>query len=254
MTSSDPIYGLIGKKLGHSFSKAYFTEKFAREGISAEYKLFEIPHASQFMDLWQEYPQLVGLNVTIPYKQDVIPFLDELSPEAEAIQAVNTIRRKGSGLIGFNSDIYGFWTSLREFLSGQTPQAALILGTGGAARAVAYVLEHFAKIPELTWVSRTPRQPSHISYSDLSHRDLKSFPLIVNTTPLGMYPNIDSYPPLAYEQVGPQHYVYDLVYNPEETQFLTRAKSQGAHILNGMPMLIGQAEKSWEFWNEKKSS
>ena len=118
MTSSDPIYGLIGKKLGHSFSKAYFTEKFAREGISAEYKLFEIPQASQFMDLWKEYPQLVGLNVTIPYKQDVIPFLDELSPEAEAIQAVNTIRRKGAGLIGFNSDIYGFWTSLQEFLGG----------------------------------------------------------------------------------------------------------------------------------------
>ena len=205
MTISDPIYGLIGKKLGHSFSQKYFTDKFAREGISSRYELFEIPHISDFPHLWVDNPNLVGLNVTIPYKQEVIPFLDQLAPEAQAIQAVNTIRRSNDKLIGFNSDIFGFWTTLKAFLGGIQPQGALILGTGGAARAVAYVLETFAHIPDIRWVSRNPQKDKHISYKDLDSLDLDAFPLIVNTTPLGMYPDVDSYPSLPYERLGSHH-------------------------------------------------
>lgn len=252
MGISEPIYGLIGKKLGHSFSKKYFTQKFAREGITSQYELYEIPNIEDFLKLWEKYPRLKGLNVTIPYKAEVIPYLDRLAPEAFAVQAVNTIRRDKEGLIGFNSDIYGFWTSLEKFLEGHEPTKALVLGTGGAARAVAYVLEHFAKIPIITYVSRRPTSPDHISYSDLATHGLEEFSLIVNTTPLGMYPDISSAPQIPYDQLTPQHFAYDLVYNPEETQFLSMAKARGAKILNGLPMLIGQAEKSWEFWNEEE--
>ena len=251
MGISEPVYGLIGKKLGHSFSKKYFTEKFAREGISSQYELYELPSIEEFLGLWEKYPRLKGLNVTIPYKAEVIPYLDLLMPEAYSVHAVNTIRRDKEGLIGYNSDIHGFWTSLENFLAGAEPSAALILGTGGAARAVAYVLEHFAKIPEITYVSRNPSGPGQMSYANVAQAQLEAYPLIINTTPLGMYPEISSAPPIPYEQLNSNHFVYDLVYNPEETRFLSLAKAQGAKVLNGMPMLIGQAEKSWEFWNEK---
>ena len=251
MGISEPIYGLIGKKLGHSFSKKYFTEKFVREGIPSRYELFEIPTIERFLGLWEQYPQLKGLNVTIPYKAEVIPYLDLLTPEAHAVHAVNTIRRDEAGLIGYNSDIYGFWTSLENFLAGAKPMGALILGTGGAARAVAYVLEHMAKIPAITYVSRKPGGPTQMGYEDLTTVKLEDYPLIINTTPLGMYPNISTAPQFPYEQLTSQHFAYDLVYNPEETRFLSLAKAQGAKVLNGMPMLIGQAEKSWEFWNDK---
>jgi len=250
MGNSSPIYGLIGKKLGHSFSQKYFSEKFAREGIEARYELFERSTIETFPTLWQQHPQLRGLNVTIPYKTEVIPYLDRLTPEAQAIGAVNTIRKDSEGLIGFNSDIYGFRDSLREFLGPARPRAALILGTGGAAKAVAYVLEYMLPIPKVLWVSRKPTEPFHISYEEVRSKGLAAFPLIINTTPLGMYPKVDTAPDLPYEELGTSHFVYDLVYNPEATLFLQKAQSQGAKILNGLPMLIGQAEKSWEFWRK----
>ncbi|MEL6255288.1 MAG: shikimate dehydrogenase [Bacteroidota bacterium] len=241
-------FGLIGKKLGHSFSKKYFSQKFEEQGIDAAYELYELAEITAFEKL-KETPHLKGLNVTIPYKAEVIPFLDELAAEAAAIQAVNTIKFENGKLKGFNSDIYGFWDSLLEFSKGEEISGAIILGNGGATRAVLYVLEEKLGVGEVKIATRNPRSANHLAYSDLEGLELDKFPLIVNTTPLGMYPDIEACPTFPYHKLGDKHWAYDLIYNPEETSFMKAAAQYGAQTKNGMDMLIGQAEKSWEFWN-----
>jgi shikimate dehydrogenase len=252
------VFGLIGFPLSHSFSKKYFTEKFSREGITgASYELFPLPDISLLPGLFQSQAQLRGLNVTIPYKQAVIPYIDQLHPAAARIGAVNVIRIDASGTkTGYNSDYFGFIASLQEWFSqihgDKIADAvlkqckALVLGTGGASKAVKAALEdlHIPFIP----VSRQP-EPGQLTYDQLTAQILQEYPLIINTTPLGMSPDIESFPPIPYQFLTHQHYLYDLVYNPEETTFMKKGKEKGAHVLNGLPMLYGQAEKSWEIWN-----
>jgi shikimate dehydrogenase len=242
------LFGLIGYPLSHSFSKKYFTEKFAREGIEdAYYELFPIEHIEALPELIKAHPNLVGLNVTIPYKQAVIPYMQELGPGAKAVAAVNTIKVTKEGLFGFNSDVYGFEQSLLQAFNAMEsqPEAALILGTGGAAKAVAFVLEKL-NIPA-QYVSRSAH-PGRLSYEHLDQTIMNAYPLIINTTPLGMSPNVDTFPPIPYQFAGSKHLFFDLVYNPEETVFLKKGASQGSKVQNGLEMLYGQAEKSWQFW------
>jgi shikimate dehydrogenase len=239
-------YGLIGKKLGHSFSKKYFTEKFEKAGYPAEYQLFELESAQELPEVILRNPQLRGLNVTIPYKTEVIPLLAALSPEAEAVGAVNTILIEGDRWTGHNSDVVGFRRSLENHLAANALPSALILGTGGAAKAVAYVLQQMGWAFEL--VSRRPDGPNQRSYDSLVEVDWSGFSLVVNTTPLGMYPNTTAAPPLPYDRFSEQHLAFDLIYNPAETLFMQRAAEQGAQSANGMEMLILQAERSWEIW------
>lgn len=244
--------GLIGYPLSHSFSKRYFTEKFRETGIkNYQYELFPLPRIEDLPQLLQEQKHLIGLNVTIPYKEQVLPYLDHLDPQAAAIGAVNTILVGAEGqLSGYNTDVIGFRSTLKEFLDwNEEPyqDPALVLGTGGAAKAVAFVLEHLT-IP-YQFVSRTPRA-GHWTYQGLKQLDLKSFPLIINTTPVGMAPKIDSCPDLAYHQLDERHFLYDLVYNPEKTLFLEKGERQGSRIMNGLPMLIGQAEAAWRIWTQ----
>ncbi len=244
------LFGLIGYPLSHSFSKKYFAEKFAREGIDdAFYELFPIERAEMLPDLIAQHPNLVGLNVTIPYKQAVIPYMDELGAGAAAVGAVNTIKITTTGLKGFNSDVYGFEQSLlKSFRSmPQRPGAALILGTGGAAKAVAYVLDKLGI--SYKYVSRNAKE-GMLSYSDLDEYVIREHQLIINTTPLGMSPNVDTFPPVPYEFAGNKHLFFDLVYNPRETAFLKKAAARGSYIENGLDMLYGQAERSWEFWQQ----
>lgn len=237
------LFGLIGFPLSHSFSKGFFTEKFSREQIPCcTYENFPIPDISAFPALWEENPALEGLNVTIPYKQAVIPYLDELSDAAKAIGAVNCIRREGKRLVGHNTDVLGFGRSLKPLLKAHHTQA-LVLGTGGAALAVKYVLKDFNIA--FSEISRS----GPLTYEAVTPGMMASHTLIVNTTPLGMYPNVDAAPPLPYEVAGPEHLFYDLVYNPPETLFMQKGMAQGAVAKNGHEMLILQAEASWEIWN-----
>lgn len=240
------LFGLIGRKLGHSFSKNYFENKFLKEGLQTHrYELFELENIDQIQSIFDKH-DLKGLNVTIPYKESVLPFLDDLDESAQKVGAVNVIKRDGQQFIGYNSDYYGFKTSLRDWLPTDVQQA-LVLGTGGAAKAVVAALEDLQI--NSTLVSRSPAQGA-ISYEKLHSGDLLgNTPLIINTTPLGMSPNLDSLPDLPYEQFRPTHFAYDLVYNPEETAFLKQAKAHGARTKNGLEMLHLQAEKSWEIWN-----
>lgn len=249
MPHSTPLYGLIGKSLSHSFSKRYFTEKFAREGIDAAYELFALPDTESLQVLLQEQPALRGLNVTIPYKQAVIPHLDELSEDAAAVGAVNTITVSPDKLKGYNTDIHGFEDSLRELLDGQSVDRALVLGTGGAAKAVVYILDQWEIDYRL--VSRAPKESNEIGYPDVYDFDLTLFPLIVNCTPLGMAPDVDSAPDIPYEDLGPGHFIYDLVYNPAETKFMRLAAERGAKTCNGLRMLELQAEWAWRIWQGK---
>lgn len=245
---AEHLFGLIGFPLSHSFSKRYFTGKFQRERITnAYYELFPIAEIGQLPRLLSRYPNLRGLNVTIPYKQAVIPYLDQLDEGAAEIGAVNTIYvTQAQKLIGYNTDLYGFENSLYAWLlnerKGTSRLQALILGTGGAAKAVAYALKRL-EIP-CQMVSRKP-QAGQLGYDELP---LAEAHLVINTTPLGMSPNTGQCPPLNYNELGPQHYLYDLVYNPEETLFMQKGAEQGAKVKNGMEMLIGQAEKAWQIW------
>ncbi len=240
-------YGLIGKTLKHSFSKKYFTEKFEKEGITGcEYQLFELAKIHEFRTLVTNTPTLKGLNVTIPYKQEVIPFLSRLSPQAEKIGAVNVIKfEKDGSLTGYNSDYEGFKNSLLTFLDGKTPQKALILGTGGASKAVKVALEDLNIAVQ--FVSRTATE-NQLSYEALSEYIMEQHQLIINTTPLGTYPNVDDFPKIPYQAVSSAHFCYDLVYNPATTEFMKRSQQNGAKVMNGLPMLIGQAEAAWEIW------
>ncbi len=243
-------FGLIGKKLSHSFSKSYFTNKFQEEGIEGAYHNFELPSIDGFPDLLEVHDELRGLNVTIPYKTEVIPYLDEVSEIAEAVGAVNTIRVKNGETKGFNTDVVGFRDSLLEFYKELPGGKALILGTGGASKAVLYVLEHYFQFDEVRFASRNPSSPDHISYPELNDTGLDDFRLIINSTPVGMYPEQGQFPHLPYETLRRDHHLYDLIYNPGETEFLRKGRERNCRTVNGMDMLIRQAEASWRIWSD----
>lgn len=243
-------FGLIGFPLSHSFSKKFFSEKFENEQISGcKYELFPMENAEDMIDLIKKNPSLCGLNVTIPHKVNVMPFLNEIDAAAKEIGAVNCISIQQNGaepiLKGYNTDAYGFAESLKPLLEKQH-KGALIFGNGGAAKAVKYVLNQL-EIPYLV-VVRNPA-PNAILYAAITAELLADYKLLINTTPLGMLPNLDSYPLIPYQYLTNQHLAYDLVYNPEESLFLAKAKTQGAQVKNGLEMLYLQAERSWYIWN-----
>lgn len=244
-------YGLIGFPLGHSFSARYFAEKFAREGIDAEYLNFEIESADRLTDIVNRHPDLCGLNVTIPHKQAVIGLLDELSDEARAIGAVNVIkivRHDGEiRLKGFNADIIGFTRSIAPLLRTHH-RKALVLGTGGASKAVIHGLQSLHIEPQ--YVSRK-KAAGCLTYEDLTPALMAEYTVIVNCAPCGMYPKVDTCPAIPYDRLTPDHLLYDLVYNPEETLFMKRGKAYGATVKNGLEMLHLQAEASWQFWTQE---
>jgi len=240
-------FGLIGFPLSHSFSKKYFTEKFEKEGWQdCQYDNHPIDAITQLPDLLQSYPLLEGLNITIPYKEQVIPFLYKQSPVVKETGACNCIKIADGRLTGFNTDVTGFELSLKERLAPHHKNA-LILGTGGAAKAVEYVLNKLGIA--YRYVSRSPAE-GRLVYEAVTPELLATFTLIINTTPLGTYPNINELPPLPYSALGSSHYLFDLVYNPAKTLFLQKGEAQGAVIKNGHDMLIIQAEESWKIWND----
>lgn len=237
-------YGLIGYPLSHSFSEKYFTEKFQREGIAGcVYELFPIASINELPELLNAYPDLLGLNVTIPYKQQVLRFLDDDSNLP--LQACNCIKIESHKLTGFNTDVVGFQKSFSPQLQPHHKKA-LILGSGGAAAAVAYSLKQLGI--EYKIVSRTPGE-NGLSYDDINEEVVSSYQVIINTTPLGQYPNVDAAPPLPYDLLTAEHYLFDLLYNPAKTVFLQRGEERGAIIKNGGDMLVIQAEESWNIWN-----
>ncbi|MDG1517571.1 MAG: shikimate dehydrogenase [Flavobacteriales bacterium] len=248
---SNKKLGLLGYPLTHSFSAKYFGEKFKNENIKGfTYENFEIPTIEDFTDVIKNNPEIVGLNVTIPYKEQIIPFLDELDDEAREIGAVNTIKvirtAEGVKLKGYNTDIYGFKETLKPLLK-MNHYKALILGTGGAAKAVEYVLKNIGL--DVLYVSRNPESESEKSYDELNDVAVKNFPVIVNSTPLGMHPEVDVCPDIPYEHLSEDNLLYDLIYNPGETLFMKKGAEQGANTQNGLGMLKLQAEKAWEIWN-----
>ena len=235
-------FGLIGKNISYSFSEKYFSEKFKQESITdSNYSIFDLPDLNQLDELI-ETKNLLGFNVTIPYKEKIIPYLDELSPEAQKIGAVNCVKIQNSKRVGYNTDAYGFQTSLKPLLT-PNHKKALILGDGGAAKAVKYVLNQL-QIPY-----KTIRRDKGYLYSNLTHEDLLSHLLIINCTPLGTFPAIDEKPDIPYQHLTKAHLLFDLIYNPEKTRFLELGEIKGATIQNGHEMLVLQAEKSWEIWN-----
>lgn len=241
-------FGLIGFPLSHSFSKKYFTEKFKELGISDsnQYDLFEMSDINSLTKVIEETEGLTGLNVTIPHKLNVIPFLSEIDPAAEKIGAVNVIKvLENKKLKGYNSDYYGFKLSLEEFIEGAEGLKALVLGNGGAAKAVLVALDDLNISYKL--VSRNPKGEA-ISYAE-ANQLLNEYKLIINCTPLGTYPNVYSSPEIDYDKLTTEHFLYDLVYNPEVTQFMAKGKTMGAKAISGYNMLVYQAEKSWEIWN-----
>ncbi len=240
-------YGLIGYPLSHSFSKKYFSEKFLRESITeVSYELYPIADISELPGLLAEYPALVGLNVTIPYKEKVIPYLSDLSPVVEAIGACNCIKISEGKLVGYNTDVIGFEKSLKKKLKPHHTKA-LILGTGGSSKAVQYVLNKLGI--SFIKISRSNTAET-ITYEEIDEALLSSHALIVNTSPLGMFPNIEDCPAIPYQFLNASHYLFDLVYNPTKTKFLALGEKMGAVIENGSDMLVDQAEASWEIWNE----
>ncbi|MDR2145529.1 MAG: shikimate dehydrogenase [Tannerella sp.] len=243
-------YGLIGFPLGHSFSKTFFNQKFQSEKIDAEYVNFEIEHVRDLKQIIRENPDLCGLNVTIPHKITVMPLLDSISDNAKNIGAVNVIKfRKGSfgklKLEGHNSDIIGFKQSLEPMLN-ESHRKALILGTGGASKAIYHGLKQLGI--EAVFVSRTKKKEC-FTYPEITEEMMDEFTVIVNTTPVGMYPHVDEYPDIPYEYLTVNHILYDLIYNPDETLFMKKGKAQGATVKNGLEMLLLQAFVSWEIWN-----
>ena len=245
-------YGLIGYPLGHSFSISYFNQKFKDEDIDAVYENYEIPSIDALSEVLDMNPELCGLNVTIPYKEKVLPFLDNISPEARAIGAVNVIRVTHQGkevkLKGYNSDVIGFTKSIEPMLDKKWHQKALILGTGGASKAIDYGLRNLGL--ETVFVSRYEK-PDTICYQDITPDIVKEYNVIVNCTPVGMYPKTEECPQLPYEAMDSHTILYDLIYNPDETLFMKRGAQYGAMTKNGLEMLLLQAFASWEFWHEK---
>lgn len=245
-------YGLIGYRLGHSFSRKFFTEKFERENLKEhEYVNFELDNITDFPGIFEQGKEICGLNCTIPYKQEIRRFLDEIDDEAAEIGAVNTVKiinRGGKRILkGFNTDLYGFENSLQPML-GEKHKKALILGTGGASRAIKYSFDRLG----ISYVSATTKKnpgENEIGYNELDETLMNEYLIIVNATPLGTFPNVDSCPDIPYRFISTNHVLYDLVYNPEETLFLKKGKAQGAKTKNGLEMLHLQALKSWEIWN-----
>ena len=246
------IYGLIGYPLKHSFSQSYFEQKFAAEGIEdAVYRNFPMEYIDELTVLMDKEPNLRGLNVTLPYKEKVLWFMTKISPIAKAVGAANVVKFEENerGVwcpTAYNTDVVGFEKS---FLKHKTEhlQSALILGTGGSAKAVAYVLKQLGIAYQ--FVSRRP-QKDMLSYENLDRKTIENNLLIINTTPLGMFPKVDACPPIDYAAVGKDHFLFDLIYNPEETLFMKKGKQQGASVQNGYEMLCYQAEESWKIWNE----
>ncbi|MHA7057787.1 shikimate dehydrogenase family protein [Aquimarina sp. M1] len=239
-------YGLLGKNIGYSFSRNYFSDKFKKENLDNEYKNFDIEKIDDLKTIVQD-SDIKGMNVTIPYKEEIIPYLDALDPIAQEIGAVNVIKFENNRrLTGYNSDYYGFTESLKPLLN-DTIKKALILGTGGASKAVAFALTKLNI--KHTFVSRNP-DFGELSYNDLDEDIIRHCKLIINCTPLGTHPEIDNCPDLPYEYLGIHHVLYDLIYNPEETTFMKKGKEKGAITSNGLKMLILQAERSWEIWNQ----
>ncbi len=246
------IYGLVGLHLVHSFSENFFNQKFESEEINAKYVNFEIPHIDDFKRIIENNSNLNGLNVTIPYKEQIIPFLDEIDSTAKGIGAINVIKfitnHNGvTKLKGYNTDVIGFYKSIKPLLK-PIHTHALILGTGGAAKAIAHGLKTIGL--KFKFVSRTPNNEV-LSYKELTPIVMDKYKVIINTTPLGMYPNINSCPNIPYEFISTNHICYDLTYNPDITLFLKNSKEQGATIKNGLEMLILQAEAAWEIWQQK---
>lgn len=241
-----PKFGLVGKTLGHSFSKQYFEEKFKKEELLHAFENFEL---SEISDIHQVFSisDLKGLSVTIPYKESIIPFLDSLSEEAKVIGAVNCISFHDGQKIGHNTDAFGFHQMIKPFLTNEH-ERALILGTGGASKAVAYVLKSIGL--DVIWISRNPTQEKEFAYESVNEYMLRACKIIVNCTPLGTFPNLDECVPFPFEFLTDKHLCIDLIYNPEETKFLRESASYGATTLNGLSMLKEQANKAWEIWSE----
>lgn len=244
-------YGIIGYPLGHSFSPGFFNEKFRNEGIDAVYERYELSQIDLLPEIIASNPELCGLNVTIPYKQQIMQYLDELSEEAREIGAVNVVKVTHNGknvhLKGFNSDVIGFSRSIEPLLE-KHHKKALILGTGGAAQAIDYGLMQLGL--ETIKVSRYER-PDTIQYDKITPDVIKEYKVIINCTPIGMYPNTEECPNLPYEAMDSQHLLYDLIYNPDTTLFMKKGMERGAVVKNGLEMLLLQAYASWEFWHEK---
>ena len=241
-------YGLLGRNISYSFSREYFREFFRKEGLlNCSYENFDLRDISDLETLLKEEQDLRGLNVTIPYKQEIIPYLHRIAPEAKEIGAVNTIKFTKTGLEGYNTDAYGFQQSIHPFLNGQHHGHALILGTGGASLAIAYSLKKLGI--DFVKVSRDPEEDQW-SYQQLDKQKILKHTLIVNCTPLGTFPRVEEKPDIPYEYLGSGHLLYDLVYNPEKTSFLRMGEKQGAVICNGLSMLEHQAQKAWQIWQE----
>ena len=240
------VYGLIGYPLSHSFSKKYFTEKFEKEGlIDCQFQNFPITTAAEIKNITQLHPGLSGLSVTIPHKNSIITFLDEIETVVNTIKACNCIKFKNGKLIGYNTDVTGFERSLRKVLKPEY-STALILGTGGASRAVSYVLKQLG----ITYKSVSRKQSSqHLSYEQVTPEIIVKTNIIINATPLGMYPNIVQAPDIPYHALNSEHLLFDLVYNPEKTLFLKKGEDKGASIKNGLEMLMILAEENWKIWN-----
>lgn len=239
-------FGLVGRHISYSFSKGYFSRKFAALHLeNYSYENFDLPDISDFPALREQHPDLKGVNVTIPYKESVIPYLDELDPGAAAIGAVNTIHFSQGKAIGYNTDVYGFQQAITPMLRPWHTRA-LILGTGGASKAVAFVLRELHIAP--VFVSRNPN-PGQVPYAALNSELLERHTLLINTTPLGTFPNIEDKPPIPYHCLTSRHLLFDLIYNPGKTAFLAAGEARGAQISNGLRMLELQAEKAWEIWN-----
>ena len=239
-------FGLIGRNISYSFSKGYFTKKFEALNLpNHSYENFDLPEILKIKEILQKNKDLKGLNVTIPYKQDIIPFLTQLDADAEKIGAVNTIKFTEGILKGYNTDTYGFHKAIEPFLK-KHHKKALILGTGGASKAVAFVFEKLEIDYKL--ISRNPKK-EQVSYKDLNQKLLGEYSILVNCTPLGTYPNIEQKPEIPYEYITKKHLLFDLIYNPEKTAFLKAGESRAATICNGHRMLELQAEKAWQIWN-----
>ena len=241
-------FGLVGRDISYSFSRSYFANKFRSENLQHTYVNFDLKSINELDSIIKSTPNLKGLNVTIPYKEEVMPILDNINKRAKKIGAVNTIRiTRYQKLIGYNTDYYGFKNSLKPYLK-KHHKRALILGTGGASKAIAYALKKL-KI-DYDYVSRSEKEGVKFLYSDLTNEIISTYNIIINCTPIGTFPNVNECPDIPYEAITDKHILYDLIYNPEQTKFLSCGDMKGASTINGLEMLRLQAEKSWEIWNK----
>ncbi len=239
-------FGLLGKKLDYSFSKSFFTDLFAKNQIDANYENIEVTDLAKWIED-KSYAEFSGFSVTIPYKTEIIPFLDELSDEAKVIGAVNTVKNINGKLIGYNTDAFGFGQSIKPFLN-NNHERAMILGTGGASKAIAYVLKNIGL--SVIFISRNPKSNSEFGYESINENMVNACKMIVNCTPVGTFPDVNSKPNFPTELVTDKHLVVDLIYNPERSLLLKESEKQGAIVLNGYSMLQEQAKKAWEIWNK----